>query len=500
MGKRISAFAIVFTVTLSVLCAACPLSLAAEPTYTMSSQYVKSPYYENFSKIPLSGDQAADVVAVALSQLGYHEGDSNADLGGLNQKGSRDFVEYNVLYGKLDNGQGNGISYGYYWCASFVNWCLRQAGVSKSASGAAEVSCRRWLSACKDAGIYMGKKDYTPKSADLIFFKDAGSSVTSTHMGIVLYSDGERVYTVEGNTSTGGYNDDGDVVTTKSYSLSSSYIVGYATPKYRKAENVSRPDYSSALLSAGLYISEEKIQCYTDREMNGKVQLLDAYTVFRVEEICDGAFRLLLEKDGKETVLWAEITGKARQITADGKSYSVSFFSEDNEVFQRQYRLAGTPIYMPREDFAREDAGFVGWRRADDPTGKPIPSGTVLEAEVGDVVFHAVWDETLYEVVFRDADGTLIGTQKGYYGTKLEIPMADLPDGVEIRCWNEEIPDRITGNAVYIATYEQTRGDKNEDGADSVGCRAVMGTEAILAALVSALIGCFCKKRSYNRR
>ena len=43
---------------------------AAEPTYEVSKQYKKSKYYENLQKVPLTGDQAADVVAIALSQLG----------------------------------------------------------------------------------------------------------------------------------------------------------------------------------------------------------------------------------------------------------------------------------------------------------------------------------------------------------------------------------------------------------------------------------------------
>jgi hypothetical protein len=47
---------------------------AATPTYEVSKQYEKSKYYQNFKKVPLSGDQATDVVAIALSQLGYREG------------------------------------------------------------------------------------------------------------------------------------------------------------------------------------------------------------------------------------------------------------------------------------------------------------------------------------------------------------------------------------------------------------------------------------------
>ena len=65
---------------------------AAETTYEPSSQYRASVYYDNLRKLPETSGRASDVLAVALSQLGYHEGNSNADLGGGNLSGTRDFA------------------------------------------------------------------------------------------------------------------------------------------------------------------------------------------------------------------------------------------------------------------------------------------------------------------------------------------------------------------------------------------------------------------------
>ena len=78
-------------VLLVCICAA-NIVFAAEPTDEMSDQYKASYYYDNFIQTPLSGDQATDVLAIALSQLGYNEGDSDADLGGLRTTGDKDFV------------------------------------------------------------------------------------------------------------------------------------------------------------------------------------------------------------------------------------------------------------------------------------------------------------------------------------------------------------------------------------------------------------------------
>ena len=89
--KRSIRGALLFLIFAMAFALAVP-ALGAEATYQMTAQYMASKYYDNFCKVPLSGDQATDVIAIALSQLGYHEGDSNADLGGMNTKGSKDFV------------------------------------------------------------------------------------------------------------------------------------------------------------------------------------------------------------------------------------------------------------------------------------------------------------------------------------------------------------------------------------------------------------------------
>ena len=102
---------------------------AAEPTYEFSDEYEESVYFEEFSDYELTGDMRRDVVSIAYTQLGYHEGNHVSELHGRNVYGSRNFTEYNRIWGALDNGEGNGVSVGYAWCAAFVTWCLRQSQV-----------------------------------------------------------------------------------------------------------------------------------------------------------------------------------------------------------------------------------------------------------------------------------------------------------------------------------------------------------------------------------
>lgn len=453
--KKITAVVLMLCLAFGVWIAVSPKASAATETYEMSEQYKSGKFYENFKAVKLSGDQASDVVAIALSQLGYHEGDGNKDLDGMNLGGTRDFVEYNVLYGKIDNNQGNGISYGYYWCASFVNWCLRQARVSIEASAAAEISCQRWLKKCKDAEIYNEKKGYEPIAGDMIFFRDKGSAVSSTHMGIVLYSDGETVYTIEGNTSNdNSFSSDGNYVAIKSYALDSSYIVGYATPDYEKAD-VPRVDRAPFGMSPGTYISKDKIELVADGE---SIATVDEHDVFSVSEICADGFAITYEKSGKIYKGFAHIEEKAVQMTASGGDFrTVEFLSEGKRIFNTYYLLDGTETRAPDERPKRDGAGFITWVELQDPTVSRYPdmlaAGETISFAGDHIAYGAFWDTKQYTVTFKDGSGRVIKEIKGYLGDSIEPPdMTDLPEEHYFEGWGvDELPDTIEGNATFTA-------------------------------------------------
>ena len=137
--------------------------------------------------LPLTGDNRYDVVNVAITQLGYHEGDSDDDMHGTS-KGGRNFVEYNVLFGKVDNGEGNGTSYGYMWCASFVNWVLRAANVDTELTGQF-ISCASWLNFFEGKGqFYARETGYVPTTGDIIYYKGSRTNARSNHIGKSLLS------------------------------------------------------------------------------------------------------------------------------------------------------------------------------------------------------------------------------------------------------------------------------------------------------------------------
>ena len=203
--------------------------------HTASNAYKNSIYYENLSNLKLTDDQATNTVLVALSQVGYHEGNSKSDLNGYNLTGSKNYVEYTRITGPLSGYQNDG--YAYAWCSSFVSWSLTHANVPKSAYGGNAPGCHTLVENLKKAGAIVSKPlSYSPKTGDLIFFKNSTGTNLYSHVGLVIYADDDKVYTVEGNASQTGYNGAGGVVK-KSYSLNFSRISAYATPKYSKGGN-----------------------------------------------------------------------------------------------------------------------------------------------------------------------------------------------------------------------------------------------------------------------
>ena len=208
---------------------------AVSAKHSVSNAYKNSVYYKNLSNLNLTDDQATNTILVALSQVGYHEGNSKSDLNGYNQNGNKNFVEYTRITGALNGYDNDG--YAYAWCASFVSWSLTHASVPKNAYGGNAPGCHTLIENLKTAGATINKPlKYTPKTGDLIFFKSSDGTNPYSHVGLVIYADSEKVYTVEGNASQTGYNGAGGVIK-KSYSLNYNRISVYATPKYLIGEN-----------------------------------------------------------------------------------------------------------------------------------------------------------------------------------------------------------------------------------------------------------------------
>ena len=225
LNKKRKRGAAVAVALAAVLTLSLPVA-AITPTYdNMTEAFRGSRYYLNLQTLSLRGDGATDMIMVAMSQLGYHEGNSPHQCNGENKHGSGNFVEYNYFHGCVDQ-LGNGVlTYGYPWCASFVSYCARLAGIPWSTIPTS-LNCSRWVETFRSMGVYHTRgSGYVPKQGDLIFFRDAGASKTSTHVGLVRYTCNGLVYTVEGNC--------GNEVRLAAYDVNDPYVIGYASPDYQ---------------------------------------------------------------------------------------------------------------------------------------------------------------------------------------------------------------------------------------------------------------------------
>jgi len=145
---------------------------------------------------------AARVVAVALAEVGYEEGENNYSIYGI----------------------WNGLNY-TPWCGSFVSWSAHSAGVPTT-------SIKRYANYCiGEIKWFKSEKrwknsDYKPQPGDIIFID---SSYIYEHTGIVVKCVKDIVYTVEGNAK--------DMVKEKQYAVNDNMIIGYGIPKYNTAKS-----------------------------------------------------------------------------------------------------------------------------------------------------------------------------------------------------------------------------------------------------------------------
>lgn len=162
--------------------------------------------------------KAQEIARFALSQVGT--GDSH---------GNNDVIYNTWFYGRRISGSG------YAWCQAFVSYCGNHIGVLNKAIPKT-ASCQNAVSYYKSRGLFHNSQyyggSYTPKVGDIVYYTENGNR--SNHVGIIVGSPvNGYLQVVEGNVLSSG----GDYKVTKFTSnskrkVTSSYVLGYATPNY----------------------------------------------------------------------------------------------------------------------------------------------------------------------------------------------------------------------------------------------------------------------------
>ena len=183
---------------------------------------------------------AERVLALALAEVGYLEKASNAQLDSPTANaGSGNYTKYAR---DLDAVEGffNGRKQGAAWCAVFAIWPFVRAFGAELAMRMLYLPAKSLGAGVKYLAQYFQRagRFFTagPEPGDLIFFYKR--DLTSwAHVGLVERTDGERVYTVEGNASgASGVTPNGGGVVRKSYALTYERIAGYGRPDWPAAE------------------------------------------------------------------------------------------------------------------------------------------------------------------------------------------------------------------------------------------------------------------------
>lgn len=215
-----------------------------------------------------TGDQRADVIAVALTQVGYMEGPNND-------------TKYGVWYGYNNIG----------WCGTFVAWCANQAGVPTS------VLARTGLARPSAYGLTVEPAGYVPKSGDLFFAKD------HSHVGFVYYVEGSYFYSLEGNTWENGP----EGVYIRKHALNS---VEFASPKYQGSSG-----HSYVLTSETEHPHKEIYQCFDcgDKYYTGKTAVRSDCQIC-IQNNCSHSFGGSIQLSNSQHSCTCSLCGKVEVV------------------------------------------------------------------------------------------------------------------------------------------------------------------------------------------
>ena len=152
-----------------------------------------------------------DILTIAAREIGYSRWNDP-------QPGTKYGRAYAGRHGKYFG--SNGVPF----CAMFVTWVFRQAGVIPP--GGDFAYCPTGIKAMKKLGLEVSKHSAQP--GDIVFFDWDGGE--SDHVGFVEYNTGNYLLTIEGNTTTQGI----------------SGTVARRQRPFSSVCNVFRPHYDSA--------------------------------------------------------------------------------------------------------------------------------------------------------------------------------------------------------------------------------------------------------------
>ena len=349
--------------------------LKNDPDYQFSDAYKTSVWYENFTSLELTSNDRNNILRIAVSQLGYHEGDSAKDFDGMNKSGSSNYIEYARLLVPHYNDNA------YEWCACFVNWCLNQARYDKASS---EIGCWKWVGELKtmkmwqDSAAYKGT--YTPQPADMIFFNWDGKNTGSGHIGYVLYTTETHVFTIEGNADNN--------VTVRSYALSDPRVIGYGTPPYNEGDEPTIDwSYKDGMLRGTYVVNSYNAALKKAPGATGRICSVPAGSAVTLHEV-DGDYARITYGD-KDGYLLKNLLFLMTPATGED---TLTFDGNGGENTPEAAKVTVNTTYtLPETTPTLEGDTFLGWSLIPYNTVPDYKAGDSLTL-TGDTTLYAVWE------------------------------------------------------------------------------------------------------------
>lgn len=350
--------------------------LKNDPDYQFSDAYKTSVWYENFTSLELTSNDRNNILRIAVSQLGYHEGDSAKDFDGMNKSGSSNYIEYARLLVPHYNDNA------YEWCACFVNWCLNQARFDKASS---EIGCWKWVGELKtmkmwqDSAAYKGT--YTPKPADMIFFNWDGKNTGSGHIGYVLYTTETHVFTIEGNADNN--------VTVRSYKLNDPNVIGYGTPPYNEGDEPTIDwSYKDGMLRGTYVVNSYNAALKKAPGATGRICSVPAGSAVTLHEV-DGDYARITYGD-KDGYLLKSLLFLMTPATGED---TLTFDGNGGENTPEAAKVTVNTTYtLPEATPTLEGDTFLGWSLIPYNTVPDYKAGDSLTL-TGDTTLYAVWEK-----------------------------------------------------------------------------------------------------------
>lgn len=178
-----------------------------------------------------------NVINRAIAEINYREDPPNSN-----------FTKYGELYGVV----------GVPWCVIFLWWCFQEANESKAFFGGKKTaSCGQLYSWHKQSGQTVPRSEV--KRGDIVILNFHGTTNTE-HCGIVENVAGDKVVTIEGNTTISNQSEDnGGIVARKTRHF--AQIVGVIRPRYLPPDIPENAWFADSVRYA---IESGYMQGYTD--------------------------------------------------------------------------------------------------------------------------------------------------------------------------------------------------------------------------------------------